>query len=203
MTAGLKRRRLKSIRSFFASRPSLELYETDHGYSNSGSCPYSLNVGVKESCELRIRCFLRTSPLRSSWKLALRVDLLLYHRFGRLKSGNGVCMPMHDLPLTLLRTKDHRGPQSKRGYILPPAYLGLSLIYHNYVGKVSSYMLLYDLDAHEFAISASRCCLLRGLNNLLPSMRDTPIEVSERYVISTGPQLQHRLGVSFEELIHR
>jgi hypothetical protein len=86
---------------------------------------------------------------------------------------------MHDLPLTLLRAKDHRGPQSKRGYILPSAYLGLSLIYHNCVGKFRSYMLRCDLDAHEFAISASRCCLLGDLNRLLPSMRDTSIGVSE------------------------
>ena len=85
---------------------------------------------------------------------------------------------MHDLPLTLLRAKDHRGPQSKRGYILPPAYLGLSLIYLHYVGEFRSYLLRYDLDAYEFAISASRCCLLGGLNNLIPSMRDTPIAQS-------------------------
>jgi hypothetical protein len=40
----MRRRLRKSIRSSFASRPSLELYETDRGYSNTGSCPYSLNV---------------------------------------------------------------------------------------------------------------------------------------------------------------
>ena len=65
------------------------------------------------------------------------------------------------------------------------------------VGKLRTYMLRYDLDAHEFAISASGCCLLRGLNNLLLSTCDTAIGVSKGYVISTGPQLQHRLGVSF------
>src|SRR5215208_7275209 len=55
-SAGLMRRRLrKSIRSSFASRPSLELYETDRGYSNTGSCPYSLNVVEKEFCEDEMR----------------------------------------------------------------------------------------------------------------------------------------------------
>src|SRR5215208_369873 len=52
-SAGSMRRRLKkSIRSSFASRPSLELYETDRGYSNTGSCPYSLNVVEKEFSEV-------------------------------------------------------------------------------------------------------------------------------------------------------
>src|SRR5215216_997445 len=84
---------------------------------------------------VRGRQILGSSHTRGSKKFTLGVGLLLYHRFGRLRSGYGVCMPMHDLPLTLLRAKDHRGPQSKRGYILPSAYLGLSLIYHNYVGS--------------------------------------------------------------------
>jgi hypothetical protein len=62
----------KSIRSSFASRPSLELYETDRGYSNTGSCPYSLNVVEKEFCELRLLAILGgwTSALRSSKKFA-------------------------------------------------------------------------------------------------------------------------------------
>ena len=67
----------------------------------------------------------------------------------------------------------------------------------------STHILLYDLDANELAISASRCCMLRGLRNLLPSTRETAIGVSEGYVVSTRPQLYRRLGVSFEELIHR
>src|SRR5215212_3888506 len=69
------------------------------------------------SCtRVRGREILRTSPRNS----ALGVGLPLDHRFGRLRSSYEVCMPMHDIPLTVFGAKNHRRAQSKRGYILPP-----------------------------------------------------------------------------------
>ena len=56
-----------------------------------------------------------------SQKFALRVELLLYHRLCWLSRGYGICVPMHYLPVTFLRPKDHRNPKSERGNVpLPP-----------------------------------------------------------------------------------
>ena len=108
---------------------------------------------------------------------------------------------MHYLPLSLFWPKDHRSPQIKRGYILTSADLGLWVLYLNHVGKLSSYMLRYDLDANEPTLSDLRCGKVRGLGNLIPPTHGRAIGVSEDYVLSTGPQLLQRLGVPFEELI--
>jgi hypothetical protein len=110
-------------------------------------------------------------------------------------------MPMHHLPLTIFGSKDHRNPQIKRGYILTSADLGLYPLYLHYVGKLSSYVLLYDLEANGLAISDLRCGTVRVLSNLIPPTHGRAKGVSEGYVVSTGPQLQQRLWVSFEELI--
>ena len=85
---------------------------------------------------VRGRCILRswTSALRSSKKFALRVDLLLDHRLCWLRGGYGVCVPMHNLPLTVFRSKDHRSPHSVRGDVLPGADLGLCPLYLHNVG---------------------------------------------------------------------
>jgi hypothetical protein len=88
----------------------------------------TLFTGVHE------RGILRTSALRRSEKFALRVDLLLYHRLGRLSGSYGVRVSMHDLPPTVLRTEDHRGPHGVWGDVLPFAYLGLCPFYLHYVG---------------------------------------------------------------------
>jgi hypothetical protein len=147
------------------------------------------------------RWILRTSAFRSSEKFALRVELLLYYRFGWLGRGYGIGVPMHYLPLTLFWPKDHRNPQIKRGYILTSADLGLGPLYLHYIGKLRSYMLPYYLDANELAISGLRCGTVRGLSNLIPPTHGRAKGVSEGYVVSTGLELFQRLGVPFEELI--
>ena len=49
--------------------------------------------------------------LTEFYEVALRVELLLYHRLCWLSRGYRVCVPMHNLPLTVFRSKDHRRPQ--------------------------------------------------------------------------------------------
>jgi hypothetical protein len=60
-----------------------------------------------EFCELR-----RDGVLRSS----LWVMLLLDHRLCWLRSGYGVCVPMHYLPGAFFRSKDARDAQSNRSF---------------------------------------------------------------------------------------
>jgi hypothetical protein len=69
-----------------------------------------------------------------SQKFALRVGLLLDHRFGWLSGGYGVRVPMHDLPLTVFGSKDHRRAHCVWGDLLPSAYLSLCPLYLHYVG---------------------------------------------------------------------
>ena len=110
---------------------------------------------------------------------------------------------MHNLPSTTFRSKDHRSPQSEWGDFLPLANLGLKALYLYNVGKLSRYVLRYDLEASGYPISASRCRTLHGLSNLLPPTHGRALGVSEGYVVSMGEQLFRRLGVSFDELICR
>jgi hypothetical protein len=56
---------------------------------------------------------------------------------------------MHYLPLTVFRSKDHRSPKSPRGGLLPSANLGLAPLYLYNIGKLRSYVLLYDLVAND------------------------------------------------------
>jgi hypothetical protein len=107
---------------------------------------------------------------------------------------------MHYLPLTVFRPKDHRNPQSDWGDILTSANLGPSPFHSHDVGKLRSYLLLYDLVANYLAISELRCGTLHSGSNLIPSMRGRAKGVIEGYVVSMGVQPLHRLGVPFDEL---
>ena len=55
----------------------------------------------------------------------LRVALLLYYRFGWLSRGYRGCVSMHNLPVTVFRSRDHRNPQSVWDDFLPITNLGL------------------------------------------------------------------------------
>ena len=59
-----------------------------------------MNFAYHDLCELRFNGVSR--------KFALRADLLLDHRLGRLGRGYGVRVPMHYLPGPILRSIDHR-----------------------------------------------------------------------------------------------
>jgi len=90
---------------------------------------------------------------------------------------------MHNLPHTVFRSKDHRNPQSGWGDILSSANLDLGPLYPHNVGKLMSYVLLYDLEAIHLAISELRCGTLNSESNLLPSVRGRAQGVSEGYVV--------------------
>ena len=78
------------------------------------------------------------------------------------------CVPMHYLPGAFLCSKDIRSPKCPRGGLLPSTYLGLAPLYLHYVGKLGSYVFLYDLGPKELAISERRCATVRSLSDLLP-----------------------------------
>ena len=134
-------------------------------------------------------------------KFALRVGLLLYHRFRWLSGDYGVCVPMHHLPLTVLGSKDHRNPQVDWSNVLPCAHFGLLPLYPHNVGKLSSYKLRDHIEASDLAISDIRCCMLYGLCYLLPSTSWGTKRVSEGYVISMGEQPLYSFWVAFHELL--
>ena len=113
----------------------------------------------------------------------------MYDRLGRLRSGYGVCVRVYDAPGALFGSKDHCDPQSERRYIFTSADFSLRPLYLHYVGKLGSYMLRYDLDANELAISDLRCGTFPGLSNLIPPTHGRAKGVSEGYVVSTGPEL--------------
>jgi hypothetical protein len=99
------------------------------------------------------------------------LELLLDHRLCCLSGGYGVCVPMHYLPLTVFRSKDHRSPQSDWGDIFAFANLGPGTLHPHDVGKPRSYVLLYGLEGNYLAISERLCGTLHSRSNLLPSMR--------------------------------
>src|SRR5215218_8639390 len=109
---------------------------------------------------------------------------------------------MHYLPDPFFRSKDHRSPQSEGGDFLPSAYLGLKPLYLYNIGKLSSYVLRYDLEASGHAISASRCGTLHALSNLLPPPHGRTLGLA-RVTSSRWENRLFRLGVSFDELICR
>ena len=78
---------------------------------------------------------------------------------------------MHYLPSADFGSKDHRSPQGGWGDVLPSAYLGPVPLYLYKVGKLRSYVLLYDLVADVLAISEPRCGTVRSRSDLLPSTR--------------------------------
>src|SRR5215208_2230426 len=96
----------------------------------------------------------QTVSLRSSRKFALRVGLLLYHRFGCLSGGYGVRVSVHGLPHTVFRSKDHRRAHSVWGDLLTCTYLSLCPLYPHDVGKLRSHNLRYDLVSDELALAA-------------------------------------------------
>jgi hypothetical protein len=110
---------------------------------------------------------------------------------------------MHNLPLSVLRSKDHRNPQSGWGEVFHSAKLDLYPLQPYSVGKLGSHILHYGLEAQVLAISEIRGGTLYGLSNLLPPTRGRAKGVSEGYVISMGEQILHRFRVSFHELIQR
>jgi hypothetical protein len=111
---------------------------------------------------------------------------------------------VHNLPGALFRPKDHRNPQSKWGDILPCAYLGLLPLHPHNVGKLSSFVLRYVLEANHLAISELRGGTPYGLSNLLlPSTGGRAKGVSEGNVFSMGEHPLHGLGVPLDELTQR
>ena len=137
------------------------------------------------------------SALRSS----LGVQLLLYHRLGRLRGGYGVGVTMHHLPGALFGPKDHRGPESPRGDLFASAYLGLAPLYLHYVGELRYYVLRYGFEACGIAIPERRCATVHGLGDLVVSpARGWGEGVVEGHVFSLGEVPLARLGVPSGEL---
>src|SRR5215203_2216272 len=154
--------------------------------------PYSPSARKRFSTNFALTAFSKVRP---------RVALLLDHRLGRLRSGYGVCMSVHDLPGALFGSKDYRDSQSERRYIFTSADLSLHPLYLHHVGKLGSYKFLDNLDANEIAISDLRCGTVPNLSNFIPSTHGRAKGVCEGYVFSMGPELIDRLGVAFQELI--
>jgi hypothetical protein len=139
--------------------------------------PVYTDTGAALFTEVRGRGILRTS---------LWGELVLYYRLGRLGRGYGVCVPMHYLPGALFGSKDHRDPKGERCNIFTSADLGLRPLYLHHVGKLRSYVPLYDLGANELAVSDLRCSMLPSLSNLIPSMGWRAIGISEADVFPMG-----------------
>jgi hypothetical protein len=131
----------------------------------------------------------------------LAVVLFLYHRFGWLRGGHWVCMPMHYLPLTVFGSKDHRSPKSDWCCILPTTNLGLCPLYLYNVGKLRSYVLRYVLKASGLAICVVRCGTLQGLSNLIPPTHGRAKGVSEGNIVSMGEEVLIPFGTPFHDLI--
>src|SRR5829696_8132082 len=110
---------------------------------------------------------------------------------------------MHNLPLSVFSSKDHRNAQSGWGEVFHSAKLDLYPLKPYSVGKLRSHILRYGLEAQVLAISEIRCGTLYGLSNQLPPTRGRAKGVCEAYVFSMGEQLLRRLRVSFHELIQR
>jgi hypothetical protein len=107
---------------------------------------------------------------------------------------------MHYLPGALLRSKDHRNPQSKWGDILPSANLGLYPLYLHNVGKLSSDVLRYGLEAGDLTITYLRCGTVRDLSNLIPPTYGRAKGVGEAYVFLMGEHHLHGFRIPFGEL---
>src|SRR5215204_240470 len=131
------------------------------------------------------------------------VGLLLDHRLGWLSGRYGVCVPMHDLPSTILGPKDASNPQGNRGGILRSADLGLEPLHLYEVCKLSTHVLRCVLEVGELAICIVRCCTLQGPSNLIPPKRGRAEGVGEGYVFSMGAELLITLRIPFNDLAQR
>jgi hypothetical protein len=98
---------------------------------------------------------------------------------------------MHYLPGTIFRSNDHRNPHSERRYICTSADLSLRPLYLHHVGKLSSYLLRYDLDANELVISDLRCGMLCDLSNLIGGVAMT----QAIFRALTGQEQQPQLAI--------
>src|SRR6266702_7998432 len=110
---------------------------------------------------------------------------------------------MHHLPGAVFRSKDHRHPQSDWGDILPSANLGLGPLQLHNVGKLSSDVLRYEIEANFLAISELRCGTLHSRSHLLPSTRGRAEGVSEGDVFSMGEHHLHGFRVPLREITQR
>src|SRR5215207_7876927 len=166
-------------------------------YRGSGpfSCPYSPECVEGKFCELRQNGVLRSSR---------RLELLLDHRLCWLRGSYGVRVAVYDLPLAVFFwPEDHRDPKGERGDLLACSELGLWPLYPHNVGKLGRYVLRYGLKASHLAISDLRCSMLRSRGNLIPPAHGRAEGVGEGYVFSVGEDPLRRLGVPFQEPIHR
>jgi hypothetical protein len=98
---------------------------------------------------------------------------------------------MHNLPDTVLRSKDYRSPQSDGGHIFPSTNLGLGSLYQHNVDKLRSCVLRYNLKGNHLAIRELRCGTLGRGSNLLLSTSGRAKGIKESYVFSVG---EHHLG---------
>src|SRR4051794_13334162 len=117
-----------------------------------------------------------------------------------MSPGYRVCVPMHNFPNTVFRSKDACSPQSHRGGLLSSANFDLEPFYLDNKGKVRSYILHYVLKATDLAISVQGCSTLHCRSDLLPPTGDRAKGVSDAYVFPMGEHHLVRLRVSFDEL---
>src|SRR5215212_10515982 len=103
-------------------------------------------------CSPLIRLIHRGAWNRNSANFALRVGLLLDHRFGWLRSGYGVRMSVHDLPSAIFGPEDARDAQSHGANILTAANLGPVALHLHDAGKLGGNVLRHVLEAYNLAI---------------------------------------------------
>src|SRR5919112_4542162 len=109
-----------------------------------------------------------TSIIRDCPKLALRVDLLLDHRFGWPRGGYGVRVPMHYLPGAILWSKDHRNPKIAGGDLFPSTDLPIGPLYPTNVGQFGRDVFGNDLESVDLPISVVRCAKLLSFCDPFP-----------------------------------
>src|SRR5215213_8959337 len=120
-------------------------------------------------CSPLIRLIHRGAWNRNSANFALRVGLLLDHRFRWLRGGYGVRMSVHDLPSAIFGPEDARDAQSYGANILTPANLGLVALHLHDAGKLGGNELRHVLEAYDLAIPVTRGGVPHGPSGLIPS----------------------------------
>src|SRR5215213_8872664 len=151
-------------------------------------------------CSPLIRLIHRGAWNRNSANFALRVGLLLDHRFRWLRGGYGVRMSVHDLPSAIFGPEDARDAQSHGGNILTPANLGPVALHFHDIGKLGGNVLCQVLEAYDLAVPVVGCGTLHGPRGLIPSAHGRAEGVGEAYVLSMGVALFEGLGVAIDEL---